>query len=126
MEALKDCFLLVVEFIEVLHVSKDDVLLVDDSWRNLLHPAGHLPQVGLHKYRTKKSSISLKDFQILCKKLQHGCGMEQVNSGGLESWTYIHALPQVSHVGFFCLNQLCHDEPRLTQRCTEAHTQAVN
>lgn len=42
------CFLLVVEFIEVLHVSKDDVLLVDDSWRNLLNSTGHLPQVGLH------------------------------------------------------------------------------
>ncbi len=37
-----------VEFIEILHVSEDDVLLVDDSWRNLLNTAGHLPQVGLH------------------------------------------------------------------------------
>lgn len=40
--------LLVVEFIKVLHVSEDDVLLVDDSWRNLLDSAGHFPQVGLH------------------------------------------------------------------------------
>ena len=36
-----------VEFIEVLHVAKDDVLLIDDSWRNLLNSAGHLPQIGL-------------------------------------------------------------------------------
>jgi len=38
-----------VKFIEVLHVSKDDVFLVDDPWRNLLDPTGHLPQVSLHK-----------------------------------------------------------------------------
>lgn len=38
-----------VKFKEVLHVPKDDVLLVDDSWRNLLDPTGHLPQVGLHR-----------------------------------------------------------------------------
>lgn len=43
----KRCFLLMVEFIEVLHVAKDDVLLIDDSWRNLLNSTGHLPQVGL-------------------------------------------------------------------------------
>lgn len=43
-----DCwYLLMVEFVEVLHVSKDDVLFIDDSWRNLLHSARHLPQVSL-------------------------------------------------------------------------------
>lgn len=40
--------LLVVELVKVLHVPEDDVLLVDDPWRNLLHSAGHFPQVGLH------------------------------------------------------------------------------
>lgn len=48
---------LVVKLVEVLHVSKDDVLLVDDARRNLLHTAGHLPQVCLgtstqHRSRT--------------------------------------------------------------------------
>lgn len=48
------CFLLVVEFIEVLHVSKNNVLFVDDSWRNLLNPTGHLPQVSLRDERIEK------------------------------------------------------------------------
>lgn len=36
------------ELIEVLHVPEDDVLLVDNARRNLLHTASHLPQVRLH------------------------------------------------------------------------------
>ena len=36
-----------VELKEVLHVPEDDVLLVDDPWRDLLHSTGHLPQIGL-------------------------------------------------------------------------------
>lgn len=48
-------FLLIVEFKEVLYVSKDDMLLVDNSWRNLLHPTGHLPQVGLQGSRQVQS-----------------------------------------------------------------------
>lgn len=35
------------EVVDLLHVAEDDVLLVGDAWRNLLHAAGHLPQVGL-------------------------------------------------------------------------------
>lgn len=35
------------ELIEVHHVSKDDVFLVDDARRDLLYPTGHLPQVRL-------------------------------------------------------------------------------
>lgn len=31
---------------------------------------------------------------------------------GCEAATYVHALPQISHVGFLCLNQFCHDEPK--------------
>lgn len=38
-----------VELVEVLHVPKDDVLLVDNSSGNLLHAARHLPQVRLQK-----------------------------------------------------------------------------
>lgn len=57
-------FVLVVEFVEVLHVSEDDVLLVDDSWRNLLHSAGHLPQVGLPR-DNKKDEKKLPRQQIL-------------------------------------------------------------
>lgn len=38
---------LVMKVIYVLHVAKDDMLLVGDAWRNLLHAVGHLPQVGL-------------------------------------------------------------------------------
>lgn len=41
------CLSLVVEVIDVLHVAEDDVLLAGDAWRDLLHPVGHLPQVGL-------------------------------------------------------------------------------
>lgn len=41
------CLSLVVKVIDVLHVAEDDVLLVGDAWRNLLHSVGHLPQVGL-------------------------------------------------------------------------------
>lgn len=40
---------LVMKLVEVLHVPKDDVFLVDYTRRNLLHTAGHLPQVRLHK-----------------------------------------------------------------------------
>lgn len=41
------CLSLVMKVIYVLHVAKDDMLLVGDAWRNLLHTVGHLPQVGL-------------------------------------------------------------------------------
>ena len=40
------------ELVEVLHVPKDDVFLVDNTRRNLLHATGHLPQVGLHKHQS--------------------------------------------------------------------------
>lgn len=49
-------FLLMMKFIEVLHVSKYDVLLVYDSWRNLFNSTGHLPQVSLHE-ETKKNQF---------------------------------------------------------------------
>lgn len=39
--------LLVVEVVDVLHVAKDNLLLVGDAWRNFFHPIGHLPQVRL-------------------------------------------------------------------------------
>lgn len=45
-EELK-CLSLVMKVIYVLNVAKDDMLLVGDAWRNLLHTVGHLPQVGL-------------------------------------------------------------------------------
>lgn len=41
-EELK-CPSLVMKVINVLHVAKDDMLLVGDAWRNLLHAVGHLP-----------------------------------------------------------------------------------
>lgn len=41
------CLSLVMKVIYVLHVAKDDMLLVGDARRNLLHTVGHLPQVGL-------------------------------------------------------------------------------
>lgn len=47
-------FLLMVEFIEVLHISKYDVLLVDDSWRNLFNSTGHFPQIGLQIEKTTR------------------------------------------------------------------------
>lgn len=36
-----------VELVDLLHVPEDDELLVDDASWDLLHAAGHLPQVGL-------------------------------------------------------------------------------
>lgn len=38
-----------VELVDVLHVAKDDVLFVDDPWWNLLHTAGHLPEICLQQ-----------------------------------------------------------------------------
>lgn len=35
------------ELVDLLHVPEDDELLVDDAGRDLLHSAGHFPQVGL-------------------------------------------------------------------------------
>lgn len=68
-----------VEFIEVLHVAKDDVLLIDDSWRNLLNSTGHLPLVGLQGgKKTKPTEVfnrPLTHFLILCKKLFDNCGI---------------------------------------------------
>lgn len=47
------------ELVEVLHVPKDDVLLVDYSCRNLLHTAGHLPQVRLQNDSIEKVDLLL-------------------------------------------------------------------
>lgn len=44
-----------VEFKEVLHVSEDDVLLVNDARRNLLDSARHLPKVSLHEGKKNKN-----------------------------------------------------------------------
>lgn len=90
-------FLLVVEFVEVLHVSEDDVLLVDDPWWDLLNAAGHLPQIRLHREKLAKQRL-----------INGGSFLPFLSSHN--SHTYIHALPQVSHVRLLCLNQLCHDE----------------
>lgn len=35
------------ELVDFLHVPEDDKLFVDNARWNLLHPAGHFPQVGL-------------------------------------------------------------------------------
>lgn len=40
-----------VELIEVLHVTKNDMLFVDYPWRDLLHATGHLPQIGLDEQK---------------------------------------------------------------------------
>jgi hypothetical protein len=52
----------VVELVEVQHVAKDDVLFVDDAWRDLLNTAGHLPQVGLETTRRTTHHIYLVVF----------------------------------------------------------------
>lgn len=39
--------ILVVEIVDLLDVAKDDVLLIEDPRGDLLHTAGHFPQVGL-------------------------------------------------------------------------------
>lgn len=48
-DAKKKSGLLMMEFIKILHVPKDDVLLIEDSRGDLLHPARHLPQVSLQE-----------------------------------------------------------------------------
>lgn len=45
---------LVVEVPDILHVAEDDVLLVGDARRNLLHTAAHLPQVVLTHRHTDR------------------------------------------------------------------------
>lgn len=35
------------ELVDFLHVPEDDELFVHDAGGDLLHPAGHFPQVGL-------------------------------------------------------------------------------
>ena len=52
-----------VELVEVLHVAEDDVLLVDDPWGDLLHAAGHLPQVRLDT-RTERTTVSIQGADI--------------------------------------------------------------
>lgn len=52
-----------VELVEVQHVAKDDVLFIDDAWRDLLNTAGHLPQVGLET--TQRSTQCLYLVVIL-------------------------------------------------------------
>lgn len=54
---IPDSFLLVVEFVEVLHVSEDDVFLVDDPWWDLLNATGHLPQIRLHREKLAKQRL---------------------------------------------------------------------
>lgn len=50
---------LVVELVEILHVAEDDVFFVDDSRRDFLHAAAHLPQVRLVKHNTTAHSGQL-------------------------------------------------------------------
>lgn len=50
------CLSLVVEVTDLLHVAEDDMLLVGDACRNLLHTAGHLPQVGLTDVQINRQS----------------------------------------------------------------------
>lgn len=47
---------LVVEVVDLLHVAKDDVLLVGDARRKFLHAVGHLPQVVLTRQAEKQAS----------------------------------------------------------------------
>lgn len=63
--------LLVVEFVEVLHISEDDVLFVDDPWWNLLNATGHLPQIRLHRERRRQNRhLWGSFFSPLCVKSQ--------------------------------------------------------
>lgn len=58
--------------IDVLHVAEDDVLLVGDAWRNLLHPVGHLPQVGLTdgQIHTDVKHVFFMSFFIIQKQVR--------------------------------------------------------
>lgn len=69
------CLSLVMKVIYVLHVAEDDVLLVGDSWGNLLHAVGHLPQVGLTD-RQIQTYMKLRVFYVslfLVHTSRHSC-----------------------------------------------------
>lgn len=55
-----------VEFKEVLHVSEDDVLLVNDARRNLLDSARHLPKVSLHEGKKNKNINPPQKKRYIC------------------------------------------------------------
>lgn len=79
--------------IYVPHVAEDDLLLVGDSRRNLLHAVGHLPQVGL------------TDRQMQTYMKNRVCLVLVISPSHLQT------LLQVPDVGLLCLQQLGHDEP---------------
>lgn len=64
---------LVVELVDLQHVSEDHELLVHDAGRDLLHAAGHLPQVGLPEETEgsdeQRSKVSRNRYFRLCKRV---------------------------------------------------------
>lgn len=62
---------LVMKLIEILHVPKDDVLLVDNSWRNFLHTAGHFPQVCLHNTLEEIKPFLKPVLERVCVFFEH-------------------------------------------------------
>ncbi len=42
------------ELVEVLHVTKNDMLFINDPWWDLLHATGHLPQICLNERKRFK------------------------------------------------------------------------
>lgn len=42
------------KLIDLLHVPEDDELFVHNAWGDLLHAAGHFPQVGLARTETER------------------------------------------------------------------------
>lgn len=125
---------LVVELVEILHVPKDDVLLVDDPRRDLLHATGHFPQVRLHREQVmKKPSYLLcadKSYSIWSTHHRENLLYKFINNYNIFCMcmrciydTYIHTFPQVSDVGFLSLNQLSHYKSVSTQG--ESESQAV-
>lgn len=59
------------KLIEILHVPKDDVLLVDNSWRNFLHTAGHFPQVRLHNTLEEIKPFLKPVLERVCVFFEH-------------------------------------------------------
>lgn len=77
------CLSLVMKVIYVLHVAKDDMLLVGDAWRNLLHTVGHLPQVGLTDRQIQTYMKHIFFYFFFTRRISEGLFSPPDTPGGL-------------------------------------------
>lgn len=109
-------FVPVVELVNVLNVSKNNVVLVGETSRDVLRAARHFPQVSLHQ----------KALPCYRTTLYYSTGFLQLGQQRAafvvrSLWSnsvvmYLDALLQVSDVNPFCLKELRHDVPENMHR----------